>query len=65
MIGKFIALLVTAAVLALGYHIYTQHTGSSNPGAVNNAVQNAKNAVQQDTNYSNQVKDTVQNQYGQ
>jgi hypothetical protein len=68
MLGKIIGLLITAALIALGYHLYQQHKtigyGSQLPGS-SNTIQNAKDAVQQDTNYSNKVKNTVQNQYSQ
>ena len=67
MLGKIIGLLITAALIALGYHLYQQHKvsyGSQLPGPTN-TIQNAKDAVQQDTNYSNKVKNTVQNQYSQ
>ena len=55
---------MTAVALAVSYKVYTNHRGPvyNNPSQT---IQQAKDAVQQDTDYQNRVQDTVHDQLNQ
>jgi hypothetical protein len=66
MIRFIISIIVSILIAATAYHFIFQKDGGGLYGQnPTRSVQNAKDAVQQDTNYTNQVKSTIQNQYSQ